>query len=107
MLILPLPFIFAAIALFLIGFGNGPLYPNLVHLTPYNFNREISQSVMGVQMSMASIGIMVIPALFGFAAQKFGTMLFPPYLAILFVIMVVQNLRLNAAVKSESKENRL
>lgn len=107
MLFLPLPFIFAAVALFLIGFGNGPLYPNLVHLTPYNFNREISQSVMGVQMAMASIGIMVIPALFGFAAQKFGTMLFPPYLAILFVIMVVQNLRLNAAVKSESKENRL
>ena len=95
LLFLPLSYVFAALGLFLVGLGNGPLYPNLVHLTPDNFGRGISQSVMGIQMATASIGIMLIPPLFGLIAQVIGTWIFPLFLLILFIIMIVENTRLN------------
>ncbi len=102
LMFLPLPVYFSAFALFLIGLGNGPLYPNLVHLTPYNFSRDVTHSVMGFQMASASVGIMVVPTIFGFAAQVFGTWLFAPFLALVFVPMVVQTVRLNRAVKGQN-----
>ena len=95
LLFLPLSYVFAALGLFLVGLGNGPLYPNLVHLTPDNFGRDISQSVMGIQMATASIGIMLIPPLFGIIAQAIGTWIFPLFLLILFIIMIIENTRLN------------
>lgn len=95
LLFLPLSYVFAALGLFLVGLGNGPLYPNLVHLTPDNFGRDISQSVMGIQMATASIGIMLIPPLFGLIAQVMGTWIFPLFLLILFIIMIIENTRLN------------
>lgn len=95
LLFLPLSYVFAALGLFFVGLGNGPLYPNLVHLTPDNFGRGISQSVMGIQMATASIGIMLIPPLFGLIAQVIGTWIFPLFLLILFIIMIVENTRLN------------
>ena len=32
------------IGLFGIGLGNGPLFPNMLHLTPQHFSRELSHS---------------------------------------------------------------
>lgn len=72
----------------LVGLGNGPIYPNLIHLTPQNFGKELSQSVMGVQMAASYIGIMLMPPLFGMLAQNISVRLFPYYLLILFGIMV-------------------
>lgn len=79
----------SAIGLFLIGLGNGPLYPNMVHLTPKRFGNKLSQSVMGSQMSIAYIGILAAPALMGFLAQRFSTNVFPYYITVLFAIMLV------------------
>lgn len=82
------PFLCAA-GLFLIGLGNGPLYPNMVHLTPIRFGKKMSQAVMGSQMAAAYIGILSIPALTGFLAQKFSTDIFPYCLIILYGIMLI------------------
>ncbi len=89
LLLLPLPAIAASVALFMVGLGNGPLYPNLVHLTPYNFGADISQSVMGTQMAATSTGIMLMPMLFGALVSFFTADVFSVYIAILFVLMVV------------------
>ena len=89
LLMLPLPVYVAAAGLFLVGLGNGPIYPNLIHLTPKNFGRDISQSVMGSQMAAASIGIMVMPPLFGLLAQGISTDIFPYFLLIMFAVMAV------------------
>lgn len=81
--------ILSAIGLFLIGLGNGPLYPNMVHLTPIRFGQRMSQAVMGSQMAAAYIGILAMPALTGFLAQKFSTDIFPFCLVALYLIMLI------------------
>lgn len=77
-----------AVGMFLIGLGNGPLYPNMVHLTPIRFGAQRSQAVMGSQMAAAYIGILSMPTLTGFLAQKFSTDIFPYCLAVLYGIML-------------------
>ena len=88
MLFLPLTWLGASLALFMIGLGNGPVFPNLIHLTPKNFGEDISQSVMGSQMATAYVGIMILPVLFGVIAQKIGVYIFPHYLAVIFVVTI-------------------
>lgn len=78
-----------AVGMFLIGLGNGPLYPNMVHLTPIRFGAQRSQAVMGSQMAAAYIGILSMPTLTGFLAQKFSTDIFPYCLAVLYGIMFI------------------
>ncbi len=60
------------VGLFLVGFGNGPIYPNLLSLTPYNFEREISTSVMGTQIAAAFVGVMLAPITYGFVKPVLG-----------------------------------
>ena len=85
---LPLPVYFSYAALLLIGLGVGPIYPVLTHLTPVNFGKEISQSVMGVQQAASYTGIMIMPWLFGILAQTFSTALLPFYLMAMFALYV-------------------
>lgn len=103
LLALPLPPAVACVALFLVGLGNGPLYPNLVHLTPQNFGREISQSVMGTQMAVAAASMMLLPPVFGFLAQAFGTVLFPYYLLVMYAVMGGMTWKL---IRSLKRDNR-
>ena len=86
-----------AVGMFLIGLGNGPLYPNMVHLTPIRFGAQHSQAVMGSQMAAAYIGILSMPTLTGFLAQKFSTDIFPYCLAVLYGIMLISLIATNMA----------
>lgn len=85
------------VGMFLIGLGNGPLYPNMVHLTPIRFGAQRSQAVMGSQMAAAYIGILSMPTLTGFLAQKFSTDIFPYCLAVLYGIMLISLIATNMA----------
>ena len=87
LLLLPLGGTAAVIALCLIGLGNGSIYPNLIHLTPYNFGRDVSQSVMGSQIAFAYIGVMLAPPLTGAVTRLFGFGAYPVLLTALFGIM--------------------
>lgn len=98
MFILPLPVPVAAFALFFIGLGCGPVFPNLTHLTPENFGADISQSVIGVQQASSYTGIMLMPWLFGILAQTISSALFPFYLLFLFAIFASTLLLLQKAV---------
>ncbi len=88
LLFLPLPAFGIAAALFLVGLGNGPIFPNLTHLTPETVGKELSGSAIGSQMAAAYVGIMVFPPVFGVLAQNVTPDIFPYYLAIFFVIML-------------------
>lgn len=88
LLLLPAPTVVIAIGLFMIGLGNGPMFPNFTYLAPMNFGEDISQSVIATQMAASSLGIMVVPAVCGIFAQIFGMGVFPVYLCLLFVLMV-------------------
>ncbi len=69
--------ILTSIALFLLGFGIGPVYPNLTHLTPKHFGDKLAQAVIGTQMAFAYIGILLSPILFGVIADAVGEWIFP------------------------------
>lgn len=54
-----------------IGFGNGPIFPNLLFLTPIAFGHERSTSIIGTQMAISSISSMAAPILCGFLGRQF------------------------------------
>ena len=88
-MLLPLPNIFVVVGLFLIGLGNGSIYPNMIHLTPHNFGKEVSQSIMGSQIAFAYIGVMLAPPMVSLISGVFGIKVYPVLLAILYLIMVI------------------
>jgi len=101
MLFLPLTSPLIALALFMVGFGNGPVFPNLTHLTPINFGREISGSVMGSQMAAAYVGIMLFPPIYGIMAERISAAVFPLYLAFFLAAMIIAVASLFRTVKKE------
>lgn len=79
----------SALAFFLIGFGNGPMFPNYNFMAPENFGKEVSQSVISIQMAFAYAGIMIGPFICGLLGQAVGMIVFPFYLIIFFAAMLV------------------
>lgn len=105
LLVLPSNVYLCAAGMFLIGLGNGPLFPNFNYLTPENFGSDISQSVIGIQMASAYIGIMLAPALCGLLGQTFGMVIFPFYLILFYVIMIPLTIRVRAVLKKNTKQS--
>ncbi len=77
----------AVFGLFLTGLGNGPVFPNMTHLTPVLYKKETSQSIIGIEMAFSNLSIMLTPVLFGFVSGIMGTEIFPVFLAVMFVLM--------------------
>lgn len=86
--LLPLPPVVSGIGLLFAGLGMGPLYPNFVYLTPRNFGRDVSQSIMGSQSASAYLGLLIVPPLFGLLVDKFSVGLYPPFLAVVYAIQL-------------------
>ena len=79
---------FAALAGFvMIGLGCAPIYPCTIHSTPALFGEERSQSVVGIEMAGAYVGILCMPPLFGLIANHIHVGLLPLYLAANLVVM--------------------
>ena len=99
MIILPLDNDIPALAgLVIIGFGAAPVYPCVIHSTPSNFGRENSQALVGIQMASAYLGSTLIPPVFGIIAENFTIAMYPFYLALFAVLMLVMTELLNKAV---------
>ena len=88
-MLLPLHGVVSVIGLFFIGLGNGSIYPNMIHLTPHNFGKEVSQSIMGSQIAFAYIGVMLAPPAVSLVSGLFGIKVYPILLALLYVTMVI------------------
>ena len=88
-MLLPLPGAATVVGLFLVGLGNGSIYPNMIHLTPHNFGKEVSQSIMGSQIAFAYIGVMLAPPMVSLISGVFGIGVYPVLLAVLYIIMVI------------------
>lgn len=99
LLLLPFDMTFATIGLFMIGLGNGPLFPNLTHLVPVNFGQELSQSLIGLQMAVSSVSVLLSPIIFGQVAEHMGAHLFPTVLMIMLIITAASTARLFYAKK--------
>ncbi len=98
-LFLPVPPIVKGVGLFLIGFGNGPSFPNLSYITPIYFGKDVSRSIIGTQLACCNLGILIVPPIFGIIAN-ISILLFPPFLLFFFIIMIYSTARYRVFTKS-------
>ena len=86
--------IWSLAGLILIGLGCAPVYPCIIHSTPQHFGADKSQAVIGVQMASAYVGTCLMPPLFGLIANHISITLFPVFLLVILLIMVVMHEKL-------------
>jgi hypothetical protein len=60
-----------------------------MHLTPINFGKQNSQTIMGMQTASAYMGCTIMPPIFGIILQYLSPYLFGYYMLILVVFMVL------------------
>ena len=80
--------VFVILSLLFMGLGCAPIYPAIIHSTPYNFGAENTSALIGKQMASAYIGSLSLPPIFGVLAKNFGTELFPFYAVVLGIAML-------------------
>lgn len=85
----------ALLGLVIIGFGCAPVYPAIIHSTPFYFGKENSQALIGIQMAFAYVGSTFMPPLFGTLAARIGIWLYPVFLLVFEVLMVLTSEKLN------------
>lgn len=81
--------VFTAIGFILIGLGCAPIYPMLLHQTPERFGKDISQSIMGIQMAFAYIGSTFTPPIVGFFVEHVCVALYPIILILFLILMIL------------------
>ncbi len=94
MLLLPLGKTVTLIGLIMVGLGCAPIYPSVIHSTPFRFGAERSQAIIGVQMASAYVGTSLMPPLFGMITERIGVAWLPVYLLLILVMMVLMHERL-------------
>ena len=78
--------------LFMIGLGNGPVFPNMTHLTPIHMGRDISQSFIGLQGAISYGSILLSPIVFGLLAERFTTDIFSLFQMSAFLITAISTI---------------
>lgn len=88
-----LPFTYAKlIGVLSIGLGCAPVFPGMLQMTPDRFGAECSQNAMGVQMACAYVGSCCIYPIFGLLAEYVSIALYPFYMVIFAVLLLVSTL---------------
>ncbi len=77
------------VALGLVGFFLGPIYPLMVAIMPKLVAAELGASAIGVLVSVSIIGIAVFPWIAGVLAQFVGIWTLVPYMLVLTLIIFV------------------
>ena len=100
LLLVPHPYL-ALVGFLVIGVGCAPIYPCIIHMTPFVFGEEKSQAMIGVQLAFAYTGFIIMPSIFGYIADKISISLLPIYLLVFLVVMVITHERV--ARKNKTK----
>lgn len=105
LLFLPLADTFALIGLVVIGIGCGPIYPCIIHSTPYNFSPENSSAVISLQMSFAYLGSTLMPPLYGLMVKYVSAKVFPFFILFFVLILISMSESLNYVVRKQRSVN--
>lgn len=97
-ILLPLGTPITLLGLVLLGIGSGPVYPCLIHSTPDHFGADRSQAIIGVQMASAYTGTCLMPPIFGLLANHISPALYPFYLLVFLVLMILMHEQLQKRV---------
>ncbi len=92
-------------SLFIAGFSCGPIYPCIIHATPDRFTKQLSMSVMSIQVGCAYIANITIAPLFGIIA-KATSFLILPYVLLGFILIMVLGNEI-VLIKTKNKNNLL
>jgi fucose permease len=84
----PLPLV-GVLGVFVVGFGMAPIFPGLVSSTSQRVGESHAANTIGIQMSAASVGGALLPALAGFLAQRFSLEAIPVMLVVSLVSLLV------------------
>ncbi len=90
------------IGLVLIGLGCAPIYPCIIHSTPFHFGRIHSQAIIGVQMASAYVGTCLMPPLFGLLTTYVSVAILPIYLLFFLVMLIFMHRNLLHKTKKHS-----
>lgn len=101
LLVLPLPSIVSLIGFIVIGLGLAPIFPCMLHETPARFGKTHAQSIMGYQMATAYTGSTLIPPFLGVVASYFTIGIFPVFVVIFAIVMLLCTERLNRYLKKK------
>lgn len=93
-LMLPLPTVFALMALLLVGLGIAPIFPSMLHQTPIHFSKGNAQAVMGMQIASAYAAAMLMPPLLGQIFSRTTFHLMPYILLVCAMGLLISVLRL-------------
>ena len=99
-MILPFGTAVSLIGFIMIGLDCAPIYPCLIHSTPKNFGEDKSQAIIGVQMTSAYVGNIVMPPFFGLIAENVTIRLLPVYLLAVVVLMFFTHSKMIAKCKN-------
>lgn len=97
---LPVHSTLALVGLVVIGLGCAPIYPSIIHSTPFNFGKENSQAIIGIQMASAYVGSTFMPPVFGVIADNINIGLYPVYLVLFAILMLFMSEKLNKVVNN-------
>ena len=98
-MLLPLGDTVLLVGLVLVGLGCAPVYPSIIHATPARFGNDVALALTGMQMAFAYVGTLVVSPLFGVIGQWLGMDLYPPYLLVFLVVMVVAAEKVNTLMR--------
>lgn len=73
----------------LFGFGNAPMFPNLMTLTPHRYGREVAIHTIGFQVSAATLAVALIPSTAGLIAENTSLLAIPVTIAVIAVVVVI------------------
>lgn len=88
LMLLPLGAAGAVVSLSMMGLGCAPIYPCIIHSTPAHFGAARSQTIIGVQMAAAYVGICAVPPVFGLVIDFVGPWTLPVASLIMLAVMV-------------------
>ena len=97
----------AAIAgiILLLGLFMSLIYPALLHQTPTLVSAENSRLVMGLQVSSAYLGILIIPPALGFVFSNVSFSILPVVEAVCILLLMILVLLLNRKGREKAHES--
>jgi fucose permease len=82
------------VAIALMGFAAGPIFPSLIATTPARVGSRHTANTVGLQVSVGAVGLAALPALCGLIAQYWGLELIPIVLTVGWAILLAAYLAL-------------
>ncbi|OON92955.1 MAG: hypothetical protein ATN32_09230, partial [Candidatus Epulonipiscium fishelsonii] len=82
----------------IISLGLAPILPAIIHYTPHNFGEKHAGALIGLEIASTYVGGIFAPAIFGFMLEYFKIEVYPIYLFVLTLLMVLACEKFNSKI---------